>query len=167
MWQRDYPLPQKIYGEKMINEIIEKGLYDFCEEVGSWQEAIEKSCEKLIEKDIVDENYPKQIIETVNKYGPYIVLVPGVAMPHCQECAQGVKDTAISFMKVNKPVVFDEDDREKDARLFFTVASTNPEKHMENICELSEILCNEEVIEDLNKVGNLDDLIRVKEKYNI
>ncbi len=151
----------------MFDEIIEKGLYDFREEVDSWEDAIEKSCEKLIEKDIVDENYPKQIIETVNKYGPYIVLVPGVAMPHCQECAEGVKDTSIAFMKVNKPVVFDEDDREKDARLFFTIASTDSEKHMKNICALSEILCNEEVIEDLNKVNNLQDLIKVKEKFNI
>lgn len=165
---RDYPLPLKTKGGgKMFDEIIDKGLYDFCDEVDSWQEAIEKSCQKLIEKEIVDENYPKQIIETVNKYGPYIVLVPGVAMPHCQECAQGVKDTSIAFMKVNKPVVFDENDRDKDARLFFTVASTNPEKHMENICELSEILCNEEVIEELNKVNKLEDLIRVKEKFNI
>ena len=151
----------------MFKEIIEKGLYDFTDECDSWEIAITKSCEKLIEKNIVDENYPKQVIETVNKYGPYIVLALGVAMPHCQECATGVNDTAISFMKVKKPVVFDENDRDKDATLFFTVASVDPEKHLENIGQLSEILCNDEVIEALNKVENLDDLKKVQEQYNI
>ncbi|WP_308652565.1 PTS sugar transporter subunit IIA [uncultured Anaerococcus sp.] len=151
----------------MFDEIIGKGLYDFCEGFDSWEEAIEKSCEKLIKKDIVEENYPKQIIETVNKYGPYIVLVPGVAMPHCQENAEGVKDTAIAFMKVNKPVVFDKDDRDKDARLFFTVASVNPDKHLENIGALSEMLGDEEIIAALEEVNNLEDLLKVKEKFNI
>ena len=151
----------------MLKEIIEKGLYDFTDQCDSWEIAITKSCEKLIEKNIVDENYPRQVIETVNKYGPYIVLVPGVAMPHCQECATGVNDTAIAFMKVKKPVVFDENDRDKDATLFFTVASVDPEKHLENIGQLSEILCNDEIIEALNKVENLDDLKKVQEQYNI
>ena len=151
----------------MFDEIIEKGLYDFCDDFDSWEDAIKKSCEKLIEKNIVDERYPQQVIDTVEKYGPYIVLVPGVAMPHCQECAEGVNDTAIAFMKVNKAVVFDEDDRDKDAKLFFTVASVDPEKHLENIGKLSEILCDEDVIAALEKVENLEDLKKVKEEFNI
>ncbi|MDY3006704.1 PTS sugar transporter subunit IIA [Anaerococcus porci] len=151
----------------MINEIIKNGLYDFYEEIDTWQEAIEKSCEKLIEKNIVDERYPKQIIETVEKYGPYIVLVPRVAMPHCQEKAEGVNDTAVAFMKVNKAVCFDEDDRDKDACIFFTIASENPDKHLENISEISEILGRDEIIDALEKVENIDDLIRVQKEFDI
>lgn len=151
----------------MFDEIIGKGLYDFYDECDSWEDAIKKSCDKLIEKNIVDDRYPQQVIDTVHKYGPYIVLVPGVAMPHCQENAEGVKDTAIAFMKVNKPVVFDKDDRDKDARLFFTVASVNPDKHLENIGTLSEILGDEEIIAALEEVNNLEDLLKVKEKFNI
>lgn len=151
----------------MINEIIEKELYSFFDEIDSWEDAIYKSCESLIVKDIVDLSYPKKIIETVEKYGPYIVLVPGVAMPHCQENAKGVKDTAVSFMKVEKPVVFDSDDRDKDARIFFTIASENPDEHLANISQLSDILCNEEIVEDLLMVKNVDDLREVQKKYNI
>ena len=151
----------------MIDKIIEKGLFDFYDEIDSWQEAINKSCNKLIEKNIVDERYPKQVIETVEKYGPYIVLIPGVAMPHCQECADGVNDTAVSFMKVEKPVVFDEEDRDKDARLFFTIASEDSSKHLENIAALSDILCDEEIVEAFNKAKNVNDLKEIVKKYNI
>ena len=151
----------------MIDEIIKNGLYDFYDEIDTWQEAIEKSCKKLIEKDIVTEEYPEQVIKTVEKYGPYIVLIPGVAMPHCQENAKGVNDTAVAFMKVEKPVVFDEGDRDKDARLFFTIASENSEKHLNNIAQLSDILCNEEIVEAFNQAKNLDDLKEIQKKFNI
>ena len=151
----------------MFKEIIEKGLYDFYEECDSWEDAIKKSCDKLIEKNIVDDRYPQQIIDTVNKYGPYIVLVPGVAMPHCQECAEGVNETAVAFMRVEKPVVFDEDDRDKDAKIFFTVASEDNKKHLENIAALSDILCDEEIVEALCQAKNEEDLRKISKKYNI
>ena len=151
----------------MIDEIIEKGLYEFYDEIDSWEDAIYKSCGKLIEKNIVNLSYPKRIIETVEKYGPYIVLVPGVAMPHCQENAEGVNDTAVSFMKVEKPVAFDSDDRDKDARLFFTIASENPDEHLHNISQLSDILCNEDILEELNMARNAEDLSNIQKKYNI
>lgn len=151
----------------MISEIIEKGLFDFYDKIDTWQDAIIKSCDKLVEKDIVDDSYAKQVIETVEKYGPYIVLIPGVAMPHCQECADGVKDTAVAFMKVEKPVVFDENDRDKDAKIFFTIASENNEKHLENIAQLSDILCDKEIVEAFNQAKNVDDLIKISKKYNI
>ncbi|MDD7305544.1 MAG: PTS sugar transporter subunit IIA [Peptoniphilaceae bacterium] len=151
----------------MLDQIIDRGLYDFYDHIDTWQEAIEKSCKKLIENNIVGENYPKQIIQTVEKYGPYIVLIPGVAMPHCQENCQGVNDTAIAFMKVEKPVSFDENDKDKEASLFFTVASTDSDKHIENISKLSDILCDEEIVESLLEVKNLEDLKKIQEKYNI
>lgn len=151
----------------MLDEIIKNDLYDFYDEIESWEEAIEKSCQTMIDKNIVDENYPKQIVETINKYGPYIVLIPGVAMPHCQENCQGVNETAISFMKVEKPVAFDEDDREKDARLFFTIASNNSTKHLENIAKLSDVLSDDNIVADLHTAKNVEDLKKISEKYHI
>ena len=151
----------------MFKEIIEKGLYDFYDECDSWEDAIRKSCNKLIEKNIVDDRYSQQVIDTVNKYGPYIVLVPQVAMPHCQECAEGVNETAVAFMRVEKPVVFDEDDRDKDAKIFFTVASEDNKKHLENIAALSDILCDEEIVEALCQAKNEEDLRKISKKYNI
>ena len=46
----------------MINEIIDKELYSFYDEIDSWEDAIYKSCDSLIAKDIVDLSYPKKII---------------------------------------------------------------------------------------------------------
>lgn len=149
----------------MLREFVEKGHYKFETKANSWQEAIRLSCEPLLKDKTIEEEYVDCIIQNVEEYGPYIVIIPNVAMPHSQISAKGVNDTAITFMKLDEAVSFDENDREKDARLFFTVASCNPEQHMENIVKLADIFQNEELIKELLEINDEKDLIRLQEKY--
>ena len=93
------------------------------------------------------------------------MICPNVAMPHSTLGAEGVYKTGIGFMKVEKPVAFDDNDREKDARLFFTLAAINHDQHLNNMMQLSELLMNEEVVNDLLEIHNDDDLRKVIEKY--
>lgn len=48
------------------------------------------SCEVLEADGTIEENYKEDIIACVEKYGPYIVIAPNIAMPHSQEGAKGV-----------------------------------------------------------------------------
>ena len=114
----------------MLREFVEMNHYLFAREAKDWEEAILMSCKSLEADGTVGSNYGQDIVECVRKYGPYIVIMPNVAMPHSQEGAVGVNKTAIGFMKLEKPVSFDPEDPEKDARLFFTLASCNPEQHL-------------------------------------
>lgn len=68
-------------------------------------------------------------------------------------------------MKLEQPVSFDPEDPEKDAVLFFTLASCNPEQHLDNMSRLSEMLSNEELVEDLKKAKKPEDLLQLQEKY--
>ena len=86
-------------------------------------------------------------------------------MPHSQECAKGVHKTAIAFMKLEEPVSFDPEDPEKDAQLFFTLASCNPEQHLNNMMRLSETLMNEELVAELLKANGPEDLLKIQKKY--
>lgn len=151
----------------MLSEIIKKNHYIFIDEAKDWKDAIKLSCEPLIEDKTIDERYITQIIECVEEYGPYIVLIPGVAMPHSQKNAEGVFDTAVSFMKLKKPVSFDENDPDKDAILFFTIASVDSDKHLENLTKLSDMLVNEELLEELFKVEDVSQLEEIAKKYSL
>lgn len=51
-------------------------------------------------------------------------------MPHSQEKAAGVNHTAISFMKVKEPVIFEEGNPDKNAEVFFVLASSDHEEHL-------------------------------------
>lgn len=149
----------------MLRDFVESNHYLFAKEADSWEEAIRMSCKTLEEDGTVGANYAQDIIECVHKYGPYIVIMPQVAMPHSQEGAEGVSRTTIAFMKLEKPVSFDPEDPEKDAQLFFTLASCNHDEHLQNMVKLSEMLMKEELVAELLTSTSAEDLIRLQEKY--
>lgn len=151
----------------MLKEIVDHKRYCFHKRCASWEEAIAFSCEPLLRDGSIDERYVQAIIACVHKYGPYIVIAPDIAMPHASECADGVFATAISFMKVEESVCFDESDHDKDARLFFTVAAENHEQHLQNIMELAEELSNEELVQELLRVECAEDFRRVILAYDL
>lgn len=149
----------------MLKEFVEMKHYKFAESAADWKEAIRMSCEPLESDGTVEENYKDEIIRCVEKYGPYIVIMPMVAMPHSQEGAEGVHKTAISFMKLKNPVSFEPGNPEMDAQLFFTLASCNPDQHLANMSRLSDMLMNEDLVEELKKAETASDLLTIDEKY--
>jgi len=149
----------------MLKEFVEKKHFNFVDKVGSWQEAIRVGCQPLEIDGTVDSTYAEQIIESIKTHGPYIVIIPGVAMPHVQENAAGVKKTSISFMKLKEAISFDENDPDKDAKLFFTLASCNHDEHLANMQKLTMMLMNEELLAELMEVNSVDELLELHEKY--
>lgn len=149
----------------MLREFVEQKHYKFAEEAKDWEDAVRMSCEVLEADGTVEANYKEDIIACIKKYGPYIIILPNVAMPHSQEGAQGVHKTAIAFMKLEKPVSFDPGDPEKDAQLFFTLASCDSEQHLANMGKLSAMLMDEDVVAELEKAKTPEDLLEIQKKY--
>ena len=117
----------------ILQKIVERGHYKFVDRVDSWQEGVKLSCESLAKTGYVSDNYYQQIVDCIEKYGPYVVFEHYVAMPHSQEGAEGANQTAVGFMRVKEDVYFgkDEDGEDKVARLFFTLAAKDPNEHLE------------------------------------
>ena len=145
----------------VLQTIVEKKHYKFVDSVESWQEAVHLSTESLIADGTVDENYSKQIVACIEKYGPYVVFEHYVAMPHSQENATGVFKTGIGFMRVKEEVSFgcDEDGVEKVAKLFFTLAACNPDEHLNNIQQLMDVFCNEPLLDALMEANTPEDIL--------
>lgn len=150
----------------MLKDILEKSYYVFEEGFEDWRDAVRASYKPLLRDRIVNENYINSVIDCIEKYGPYIVIAPNIAMPHSSEGAEGCTGTAISFMKVKKPVKFDPEDDEKDAVLFFSLAAVDHNKHVKNIQALMETLINEDMVEELMNVQDEDTLKEIIEKYS-
>lgn len=151
----------------MLSKMIEKQHICFEEGFENWEDAIRASCKPLEADGTVDSTYSQQIIDCIHKYGPYIVIAPMIAMPHSQENAEGVNKTAVSFMKTKNIVKFDPNDDEKDARLFFTLASQDHNQHLENMSALATMLDNEALIEDLLACEDETALTAICSKYDI
>lgn len=152
----------------MLKYFYDNNLIRFCEETPeNWEEAVILSCQTLLEKGMITQQYIDEIVECVQKYGPYIVIVPGVAMPHSSEDSQGVLGTAISFTKMKQDVSFEEGNAEKNARLFFTLAAKNSEEHVENISRLSEMLMTDGLIEALMTVETIEEYKNVMAIFDL
>ncbi|MDO4555676.1 MAG: PTS sugar transporter subunit IIA, partial [Lachnospiraceae bacterium] len=76
----------------------------------------------------------------------------------------GVHKTAIAFMKLEEPVSFEEGNPEMDAKLFFTLASCNPEQHLDNMQRLSNMMMNEKAMEALLEAKTPEDLLKIQEE---
>lgn len=137
-------------------------------EITDWKEAIAESCQLLLDKEIINQHYVDEIIRCVEEHGPYIVIVPQVAMPHSSEKSEGVFGTAISFTKMKRPVAFESTDgEEKDAILFFTLAAKNAKEHMQNIQNLSEMLMTDGLIDSLVATNSIEDYQTVMKQYQL
>ena len=149
----------------MLKEIVEKGYCTFAQQFNSWEDAIYASYQPLLKNQVVDEAYIKAVIDCVKEYGPYIVLIPGIAMPHSTEGATGCNGTAISFLRVKEEVDFDSQDPDKKARLFFSLAAVDHNQHIQNIQQLMDTLMNEEIIDALYACETIEDLKKVADTF--
>ncbi|OON99449.1 MAG: PTS sugar transporter subunit IIA [Epulopiscium sp. Nele67-Bin004] len=140
----------------MLKEIVEKGRFRFHESFDNWEDAIVASVEPLIKEGIASPQYGEDIIRAVKEFGPYIVIAPDVCIPHAQE-GKNVSETAITFMRTEKPVKFS-DNPEENANLFFALASTDNDKHLNNLMALVELLEDEDKKELLMKATCEEDL---------
>lgn len=150
----------------LLKELVEKKLTCYEESFDDWKEAIKANGQPLIKAGYIEDEYLTAVIECVEKYGPYIVIAPNIAMPHSTEGAPGVLNTGIGFMKVEEPVHFDPEDPEKDARLFFMLASNDSEAHLNNMMQLADLLSNDDLVADLLEIKDDEGLLKVAEKYS-
>ena len=152
----------------VLQTIVEKKHYRFIDGEGvTWQEAVRLSAESLVEDGSVSPDFYKQIIACIEKYGPYVVFDHNVAMPHTTENAEGAFKTGIGFMVSEKLIDFgeDEDGEKKEANLFFTLSSANPEEHMNNIMQLSSIFMNDDLLDALAAARTPEDILAAEAKY--
>ena len=140
----------------MLKELIEKKRYSFHQGFDNWEDAVKTACAPLIEQKAIEKEYADLIIESVKKYGPYIVIAPKIAIPHAQE-GRGVNETSMCFMKTNTPVKFGNDDS-NEAQLFFVLASTDNNIHLQNLSNMVELISDEEVVEKLLEAESVEDL---------
>ncbi|WP_195953736.1 PTS sugar transporter subunit IIA [Clostridium saudiense] len=140
----------------MLKEIIEKKRYSFHKGFEKWEDAVEAACKPLIEEGVIEEEYVNSIVSSIKNFGPYIVIAPNICIPHAQE-GKGVNETAICFMRTEEPVHFS-DDPEHDARLFFVLASTDNERHMQNLVNMVGLIEDESVVEKMINSTSVEDL---------
>ena len=127
----------------------------------NWEESIKIASKPMIEKKIIEERYVEAMIKNIKKLGFFVVLREYLAMPHARP-EEGAMETGISFLKVNNPVKYGNE----DVYLIFVLASKDMESHTSILMELAELFQDDEVIERLIKTDTLDEIKEIIKNYN-
>lgn len=74
-------------------------------EATDWRDAIRLAGRGLVASGFTTDAYTDQMIETVEKMGPYIVIAPGLALAHSRP-SEAVLRTGLSWVRLRTPVEF-------------------------------------------------------------
>ncbi|WP_236712619.1 PTS sugar transporter subunit IIA [Peribacillus muralis] len=129
----------------------------FLDEVDSWEDSIKLAAEPLLHNGCITPKYIDDMIRNVNVNGPYIVIVPGIAMPHAKN-EDGVINTGLSLLKLKNPVLFPEG---KKVNILIVLAAEDSTGHLDLISDLSSILIDEDVMDQFKNCGNEEEFIQI------
>ena len=137
-----------------LKKLLKKENVKFIDEAENWKEAIFQSGDLLVSNKKVTSEYVQEMIELVEKHGPYIVLEEGIAMPHAG-ISENVLETGISLLVVNEKVSLHEG---RNANIFLSFAAKNKNDNIDIMNDLFELITKYEFIDKVSKMKNYSQL---------
>ena len=137
-----------------LKKLLKKENVKFIDEAENWKEAIFQSGDLLVSNKKVTSEYVEEMIELVEKHGPYIVLEEGIAMPHAG-ISENVLETGISLLVVNEKVSLPEG---RNANIFLSFAAKNKNDNIDIMNDLFELITKYEFIDKVSKMKNYSQL---------
>lgn len=141
---------------------LDRSLIQFEKSVDTWQEAIIKSAQPLMDGGYINQGYLDAMIESVNEYGPYIVIAPKVAMPHARPETGSLK-MGYAILKLEEPVSFSEE-AEHQVELLVALSCENPESHLEVLQFIVEVLSDEDKFARALQATDKEELLNIFSK---
>jgi PTS system ascorbate-specific IIA component len=141
-----------------VEEMIQQKNIQIIDEVSDWKEAISLAVLPLVENGYVESRYVDSIIENTEKYGPYYVIAPNIALPHARP-EQGVLKKQLGILLLRNPIKFSNDGY--DVRLLITLAASDSESHLQTLAKLSDILGDDDLIGKILGASGVEEIYRL------
>jgi mannitol/fructose-specific phosphotransferase system IIA component (Ntr-type) len=105
--------------------------------VSDWKEAVRLGGKMLVDVEACEPRYVEAMIRFAEELGPYIVIAPGLALPHARP-EEGVLETCFSLVTLKEGIEFGNKDNDP-VYVIFTMAAKDKDEHIEalrQICTL-------------------------------
>lgn len=151
---------------KLIDDIFHKKvtIFDLLSEqriklkgkAKTWKEAITEAGELLLKDDCIEDGYIDDMIQIVEEFGNYIMLVPNVIFPHAK-ARDKVKKTAFSIVMYDEKIDFI-DGQKIDMVISF--CSKNEREHLDGLINIIEKIEEKSLKEKIMLCKNVKDVIK-------
>jgi len=127
----------------------------------NWEEAVKEAGMLLVHSGSVEPQYVPAMVQMVKDIGPYIVIAPGVALPHARP-EEGAKRPCMSLVTLDTPVNFGNEYNDP-VTLVIAFAAPGKEGHLEALAELARFLEDNDRVEKLKQAASVDEALELIE----
>jgi ascorbate PTS system EIIA or EIIAB component len=126
-------------------------------EAHSADDAIAAAGRLLVDTGAADEGYIGAMQAALREIGPYVVVAPGVAIPHARP-EDGAHDVGVSVVTLSSPVAFGHDVNDP-VDLVVAFAATDKTAHLEMLRQLAALLADHDALTTLRAQEGDADLL--------
>ena len=127
--------------------------------VRNWEEAIRTGGGLLEQSGAVSKAYVEGMVKNMQTLGPYIVLAPGIAMPHARP-ELGVYRLGVSLITLANPINFGNPDNDP-VSLVFCLAAPDDKTHLEMMSDWVHLMAAADRIAAILDADNTEEILSV------
>ena len=114
--------------------------------VDTWQNAIKEAGNLLVKTNDITYTYIEEMIKSVETLGPYIVIMPGLAIAHSAP-SSSVKKNSISLITLDNPINFGSEN--DPVKIVLCLACVDKTSHINSLSKLANILMTDNIIDSI------------------
>lgn len=148
-----------------LADILTSDLTIMDADIDSWQEAVRSAGRLLEKRDISTAGYTEQMVAAIEKFGPYMVIVSGVLMPHAG-ANDGAKKVGVSLLRLRKSIRVGlpdhgGPDNRPEVDLIFALATIDETSHVDVVQDLWNLFSDEEKLNQIRSAKDWHDVHQV------
>lgn len=142
-----------------LRELLRPELVKVNESVQDWEGAIRAAGKLMVADGAVEPRFVDAMIRVAKEFGPYIVVAPGIALPHARP-EDGVIRASIAVVQLATPINFGNKDNDP-VFLVIALAAVDNQQHIQGLAELASVLGNSENVQALKNCKTEKELLDV------
>ncbi len=125
----------------------------------NWEEAVRAVGQLLVDSGVVEPRYVDAMVKTTQELGAYIVIAPGLAIPHARP-EDGVLQPCFAIATLDEPVPFGHPENDP-VSLLIALGAQDKKQHVEALRQMAGILSNPENFEALKTAKTKQEILDI------
>ena len=142
----------------LINFLTEDKV-EFVDNVKDWQEAFNILGKNMLRHKSITQEYIVEMINMVEKIGPYMVIDDGIALPHAKP-EHGVLKTDVSILIIKDGVMI----KDRKVYIMFCFSTINENSHLELLSDIYKLIMKDKFLKEILELKDYKQLIKYIEK---
>ncbi|MDT2604511.1 PTS sugar transporter subunit IIA [Enterococcus dongliensis] len=138
-----------------MSTILPKNQIQVIETLNNWREAVKLASEPLLKQKLITQDYIQAMIDSVEEYGPYMVIADYFALLHAHP-GEGVNQQSMSLLVVKEPI----DMKAKPVKIFLVLAAKDNQSHLDSLQSIMDVFMDTQKYETILE-GNKDKITRL------